>query len=257
MKSDCVTLWIGDSLGPVERACFRSVLRQGHGLALYCYGEPAGVPRGVEIRDAAAVLPESDILYHRSTRSPALFSDWFRFELQRLGLGTWIDTDLYLIGPLDLESDYLLAEEEPGLINGSVLRLPRDSPILPGLLEPFERRITPDWLPWHHYLAARLRETIKGEADLSRLPWGSVGPYALTALARRHGLYSLAYPPEVFQPVPWDRADWILDPRTRLEDVATERTVGIHLANQFIKRFKDSPAPAGSFLSRLQAEGRD
>src|SRR5690349_7920416 len=38
--ADCVTLWIGESLGAVERACLRSVLRQGHSLALYCYDRP-------------------------------------------------------------------------------------------------------------------------------------------------------------------------------------------------------------------------
>ena len=34
----------------------RSVVRQGHSLALYCYSKPAGVPDGLEMRDAAAQL---------------------------------------------------------------------------------------------------------------------------------------------------------------------------------------------------------
>ena len=42
-------------LGPrkIERACLRSVLRQGHRLSLYCYEKPAGVPTGV-IENASA-----------------------------------------------------------------------------------------------------------------------------------------------------------------------------------------------------------
>src|SRR6476659_583016 len=88
----CVTLWIGDSLGPIERACLRSVLGHGHALTLYCYKEPIGIPAGVDLADASAILPESAVL-RDSTGSVALFSDWFRYELLQRGLGTWVDTD--------------------------------------------------------------------------------------------------------------------------------------------------------------------
>src|SRR5689334_5913692 len=98
----CVTLWIGESLGPVERACLCSVIRQGHRLVLYCYRRPAGVPEEVELKDAATILPESSVFYHRKG-SVALFADWFRYELQRRGSGTWVDTDVYLLRPLDKE----------------------------------------------------------------------------------------------------------------------------------------------------------
>src|SRR5687768_2878830 len=88
LLTQCVTLWIGPSLGAVERACLKSVLRQGHRLALYCYREPIGVPDGVELRDAAEILPEHRIIRHK-TGSVALFANWFRYELQRRSLGTW------------------------------------------------------------------------------------------------------------------------------------------------------------------------
>ena len=253
--SDCVTLWVGGSLGPVERACMRSVLRQGHSLALFCYREPAGVPAGVALRDASEVLPETNIFMHRSG-SPALFADWFRLELQKQALGTWVDADMYLLAPIELAKPYLLAEEEPGLINNAVLRLPSDCPMLPRLIEPFERGTTPEWLPWHSYLPAKLRELVRGRADLARMPWGSTGPYALTKLARRFGLHSLAVPPDVFHPVNWRNAEWILDSRQRVEDVSTERTVGLHLWNHCIRNFKSLTPPRGSFLERLHAEGR-
>jgi hypothetical protein len=41
-----------------------------------------------------------------------------------------------------------------------------------------------------------------------------------------------------------------------LEEIITERTVGIHLWNECIKGYKDAAAPKGSFLDRLQREGR-
>jgi hypothetical protein len=261
-----VSLWIGDSLGPVERACLRSVMAQGHDVALYCYRRPKGVPEQVEVRDAAEILPERSIFLHRNG-SVGIFADWFRYELQRRSLGTWIDLDNYFIAPIDMQRPYLFGQQidvnrpfllsgkRPGEIAIGVLRIPADSPLLPPLLEQFEERRTPDWVPWYHRIASQVREAVLGEADLTRLPWGTTGPYALTALARRFGLSGEASPPEVFNPVCWREADWILDPRRSIDDVVTERTVGVHLWNACIRHFKNKPAPEGSFLERLQREG--
>lgn len=253
---ECVTLWIGDRLGAVERACLKSVLRQGHKLALYCYHEPTGVPNGVELRDAETIVSERSVFRH-SAGGVGHFSDWFRYELQRRGLGTWVDTDVYLLAPLDGGPPYLFGEQEPGVINNAVLRLPANSPMLADLLEPFERQTTPKWLPWQSWMRSRVAELIDGRADFASLPWGSTGPHALTAVARSHRLDSEALPPEVFYPVSWRQADWIVDPSVALDQVATARTVAVHLWNECIKTVKDRPAPEGSFLSRLQREGRD
>lgn len=250
----CVTLWIGDKLGPVERACLRSVNRQGHAVALYCYTKVEGVPLGVELRDASTVLPESHIFRQRNG-SVASFSDWFRYELLRLGAGTWIDTDIYLLKPLDEAAEYLFGEEEPGIINNAVLRLPARSALLSSLLEVFERRRTPSWLPWRAFVAVRARQLVNGQVDLTRLKWGATGPMALSSLARDLGLATLAHPAEVFNPIPWSKANWILDPAVQLEQLTTERTVAVHLWNYCISEFKNAPAPHGSFLERLQQEG--
>ena len=254
MPADCVTLWIGDALGAVERACLKSVLRQGHGLALYCYRRPEGVPDGVEIRDANDVLPETEIFLRRNG-SVAAFADWFRLELQRLALGTWVDTDIYLLRPLDRDRAYLFGEEEPGLINNAILRIPAQSPLLPPLLELFERKRMPSWIPWRFYLPTVVRELFSGRGDLSRWPFGTTGPFALTAAAKRLGLSSEAFPKEVFNPVRWQSAAWIVDPAISLESVTTERSVAVHLWNECIRDFKNEPAPVGSFLHRLQQEG--
>jgi len=248
--------WIGDRLGPLERACIRSVVRQGHPLALYCYQPPSGIPELVEIRDAEQILPQSRVMRHKRG-SVALFSDWFRYELQKRALGTWLDTDVYLLKALDIPGPYILAEYEPGKINGSILRLPADSPMVPALLAPFESATMPDWLPWRSYVPGRLRQLMTGRVDLSRLAWGSVGTYALTALAHRFGLASQAQPPDVFHPVSWRNAHWIADPTISLEQIITGRTIGIHLWNECIKDIKNEPAAKGSFLARLQDEGRE
>ena len=250
----CVTLWIGDSLGPVERACLRSILRQGHALTLYCYQEPIGIPAGVDLADASAIIPESAIL-RDSTGSVALFSDWFRYELLHRRLGTWVDADVYLVGALDAESPYLFGIESPGILNNAVLRAPSDSSLISGLLEPFVKPTTPKWMPLGKYSRMRARELLTGHVALADVPWGTTGPRALTGLARRHGLMHLAQPQDLFYPVPWSRASWILDPDAALEEVISERTVAVHLWNHCIRGIKNRTAPKGSFLARLQSEG--
>jgi hypothetical protein len=223
-------------------------------MSLYCYRLPAGVPDGIEIRDASEILAEERVVRYRSG-SVALFANWFRYELQRRSAGTWLDCDAYLLAPLDGQSPYLYGEERPGLIANGVLRLPFDSPMVRDLIQPFEERSVPPWLPWRARMAAHLRLLATGRSDVSRMPWGSLGPRALTFVARKYGCDRLALHPDVLYPTRWENASWITDPAVRLEDVITPRTVSIHLWNERIKAFKDERAPAKSFLARLQDEG--
>lgn len=248
------SLWIGPSLGAVERACLRSALAQGHEVTLWCYERPEGVPEGIEFGEAADILPAGRIVRHENG-SPALFANLFRYELQRRGLGTWIDCDVYLLAPIEAARPYLFAWEGRDVINNAVLRLPADSPMLAPLIALFDERRVPSWLPWRHRLAAwrRLRRT--GRTGLSHMPWGSAGPKALTALARRHRRDRWALPPRSFYPVPWQRAGWIREPSIGLDEMIGADTVGVHLWHEVIRPWKDEPARPGSFLARLQAEG--
>jgi hypothetical protein len=175
--------------------------------------------------------------------------------LLRRGLGTWVDTDIYLLRPLDLECSYLFGFESKDRLNSAVFRAPSDSPLLTGLLEPFEKRTTPRFMSWRHYGPKRLRELITGKVDMTDIPWGTTSPAALTGLARELGLTHLAQPRERFYPAPWQQADWIVDPDTSLADVIGQGTVAVHLWNYCIASFKNDPAPHGTFLARLQQEG--
>jgi hypothetical protein len=78
----------------------------------------------------------------------------------------------------------------------------------------------------------------------------------LTALAQPllHRIDPL--PPDILYPVGWRDAEWIANPERKLEDVVTSRTVAIHLWNERVKQLKERPAAGGSFLARLQEEGR-
>jgi len=207
----------------------------------------------VELQDASHVLPATAVVRHRRG-SVAPFSDWFRYELLKRGLGTWIDTDMYLLRPLDEQLEHLFGEERPSVINNAVLRLPANSPVLHELLSPF-RGTMPAWLAPRHRLSSHLRKLLAGGVDVGAMPWGTTGPAALTAAAAKFGLSSLALPPAAFYPVPWERAHWILDPTLDLQQMVTDSTVGIHLWNECIRDVKGRPPPEGSFLHRLHIEG--
>lgn len=253
--TDFVTLWIGERLGPVERACLKSMVRHGR-VALYCYSKPIGVPEGVELRDALSIIALEDLRTHCGSRSD-LYSDWFRYLLLARGLGTWLDMDVYVVGAIDGERPYLFGrQQDPDSVNGAVLRAPPQSALLAALMGQFERREVPPWQPPRYYWPMRFRQMLSGRVELQRTRWGTTGPFALTALIARLGLESWVEPGERFYPISWKRADWILDSNVRLEDVITPDTAAVHLWNECIRDYKDRPPPAGSFLRRLHEEGR-
>ena len=81
----CNALWVGPSIGPVESACLSSFVAAGHQVDLYSYENPSGVPAGVNLLDANAILPHPPIARYRSNGSPSLFSNRFRYALLAAG----------------------------------------------------------------------------------------------------------------------------------------------------------------------------
>lgn len=250
-----LTLWVGAELSFLERACLRSALAHGHEVALYCYAPPRGVPTGVEVRDAAAILPEAEIIRYPNG-SPALFANRFRYELLHRALGTWIDCDVYFIAPLRDSEDYLMGDQGGGTINTALLRLPAASPVLADLRALFCERVVPPWLPWRSRLAARARRLRTGRSGVARMPWGSTGPEALTWLARRHGLTDRVLPATRFYPVHWTAAEWVCTPDLALDDMIAPDTIAVHLWHGRLGSHAISSAPQGSFAARLREEGR-
>jgi hypothetical protein len=232
----------------------RSFLRHGHRYELYSYGPVQGVPDGVVLRDAAEVLPPSDIILYPNG-SPAIFANRFRYALQLRGAGLWVDTDVYCLRPMDFTGEHVFGWENEQFINNAVLCLPRDFPALEVLLQPFDGKVEPELAAPEVKARARSQQELAGRYDPASLGWGLTGPHALTHVLKAQGLDSLARPQAVFYPTGWQDAAWIADPGRRLEDVVAPDTVAVHLWNNCIRKIKDAPGRAGSFLQRLQREG--
>src|SRR5579872_6915884 len=92
-------LWVGDRLGYLEQLCLVSGLACGHAVRLFSY-EPKnlrGVPTGIEVCDAAEVMPRERMITYTECGSYALGSNFWRYEMLGQGLGYWLDLDVLVL----------------------------------------------------------------------------------------------------------------------------------------------------------------
>lgn len=248
-------LWVEGRLGPLERACMRSVTAQGHRLILWHYQPLEGVPECTELRDGDVVVPRERLFRHVPTGSYSLFSNLFRYELLRQGRGLWLDADVYLLKPIPIGDGHVYGFAQPGTVASAVLGLPAGSPVLADLIGYFDARRIPPWLPGRWRLRYAWQRLLLGNYRIETMPWGNLGPLALTKQIARHGLLDKIRHQSVFSPWTWRDADWIFHPGARLEDRTTPQTLAVHLFNEMIRGAKGSKPAAGSFFERLQREG--
>jgi hypothetical protein len=185
-----------------------------------------------------------------------LFANHFRYALQQHDAGIWMDTDNYCLKPLDFEDEYLFGRQATGSIAIGVLRLPKNSPVLENLLALFHAGAIPVWGPTPAQKLARDALDRGEPVPWETMRWGLTGPRALTYYLEQSALAHLAKPPSVFYPADFTEAEWIIDPTRSLSEFIREDTAALHLWNEKIKAFKDRPAPQGTFLARIQEEGR-
>jgi hypothetical protein len=247
-------IWIGSELGPIQTACLRSFLRVGHRTVLHCYRKPIDVPKGVELADAAKLLPESQLIRHKESGSYALFSDLLRYKLLREGLGLYVDCDILCIRPIK-DEEFIFGWSTPKAINGAVLKLPAGSPILADLCK-INDGFIPPWSSVRYRLRMRLCRMLGATGPtLEELPWGSAGPTALTWYAKHHGIDHLAKSKDVFYPLGSKEMALLFDPNRTIDDLITPRTATMHLYNEYFKRrsLHVIPIPPSSPLGRMIA----
>lgn len=246
-------LWIGERLGAIEQLSLASWLASGHPVRLHAYDRIANVPDSVQISDANLIVPfdEMRTLRHRKSGSFALASDYFRYRLQLAGGGLWSDLDVVCLKPVELQGRAIFGLENWDFINGAVLYLDPDLPLASELVAIFSRSFVPPWIRRKKRIEWRFRRMIGQAPTPARLPWGTFGPRAITALAKEHGHFWDAQPSFVFYPIHAREAHYMYDPRFSLESRITERTLTVHLWNEALRDLKSTTPPAGSALAAL------
>jgi hypothetical protein len=246
-------LWVGPALGRIEKLSINSFLQAGHKVRLHAYADIKNVPAPVELCDAARLMPlaEAQALRHRKTGSFALASDLFRYRLMANGEGLWSDTDVVCLRPVALPGPHIFGWESARHINGALLYLDRDSPLLADLLDNFRANHIPPWLGLKRSLPFRIKLLARKRFDPAKLPWGTFGPRALTYLAHRHGASAQAQKRAVFYPLMPRDAPRIFEADFGLPEDDLKEAYAIHLWNERLKDIKDTTPAQGSVLDQL------
>ena len=193
------SLWIGPRLRWIERMSMSSFLLNGWRYKLYVYDQPEGVPDGVELADAAAILPR-DAVFREGGGSGAhsgsfgAFSDLFRYALLVRRGGLWTDTDAINLRPFEPTGARLVATEwtDAGILgpNGALMASPANDPVQRMCLEHAEALVT------------------GGGIHFAR-----IGPQLLAEVFADGGMQGYtALPPEFMNPVGWMETGKLVQP---------------------------------------------
>ncbi len=155
MRPDVVTFWHGP-LDALRLTCLRSQVAAGHKVTVYSFEPIAQLPDGVGNAEAEAILPHA---FSEQLRPPQpdgtwrdwtilQFSDFFRMRLMARSAGLWLDADVLLLKPIEIDpARPYFAWERPRQLGNSVLYLPSGDPIVAAFADLMEQdELTPDWL---------------------------------------------------------------------------------------------------------------
>jgi hypothetical protein len=202
-------------------AATRSMVLAGHRVKLWSY-TPSRlqglVHGGIELCDAAEVMPRP--LFERVVARSEIrfFSDLFRYAVLYEQGGLWLDTDVVLLRPFPFRGDYFLNlqwrhGDKGHFICGNALYAKACS----------------------RHMRALYERALQRFFDASGLEFGDVGPKLLSDyVASEAGaeLRSWLFSPMFFNAVDWTESDLFHRPLRELGDYLNDdRVVGIHLWN--------------------------
>lgn len=238
MRPDVVTFWHGP-LDGLRQTCLRSQVAAGHKVTVYSFDPVPGLPDGVGNAEAEAILPHA---FSERLRPPQpdgswrdwttlQFSDFFRMRLMAENAGLWLDADVLLLKPVELDvAKPYFAWERPRQLGNSVLYLPPRDPIVTAFESLMKQdELTPDWLALRHRLTFALRRWRGGSRRLSDIRVAIFGPAALTALARRAGELQHALPKQSFYAVHAE-PKLFFEPSDFSKLIADPAIIGLHVS---------------------------
>ena len=183
--TDFASFWHGGPLHAFAWACLASFPDEGADLSLYSYDMRLEAPPGVRLLDARKICPDETLVSRYladGKPSIATFADMFRYRMIRRTGQCWVDTDLVCLkAPAFAKDPMIFCRQADAvsalLVNNAVLRLPPSDPALEDLVA-----------------------TAGAAADVDGR-WGALGPFLLTPVLQKHGLYDKAFEPRVCYPI--------------------------------------------------------
>ena len=240
-QADCefASFWHGGQLDPFAYGCLASFPLSGADIRLYSYDDRLEVPPGVSVADARSICPdESQVRRYIANGKPSIatFADMFRYRMIRETGCCWVDTDLVcLTKPSFTGEPYIFCRQADAvgalLVNNAVLRLPPSDPAL-----------------------AELVATAESAIDVDQ-KWGAIGPFLLTPVLEKHGIYDRALDPHVCYPVEPEQfwKPFLPSCRAQVEEAVAGAAL-VHLWSEAIRWSQYDLAvcpPAGSYLHEV------
>ena len=250
------TLWIEGRLRLVDVVCLSSMVDKGMDVTLFAYGDIPNIPPGVNVLDAETVLPlemiERLTPIHKKNRvshQPVMnFSDLFRVKCQKLGLGLWLDSDVFLFRSFEYNiHEVYFAKEDSHRIGSPVFYVPARHPICMDYIEFIDNSadLFPDWLGFRRgKLKPFLYDLFGIEYSAPDLGVTIYGNDAFTRLAKRHDCYRLARPKSSFYYWNGKRTEYLFQDREFAFLLDDPKHIGIHIHR---KGRTTSPAVRNSF----------
>ncbi len=195
--------WTGP-LTTMERLSMQSFIANGHEFHLYVYdGNMPGVPDNVHLRNAAEIVPESEV---RTFRCAQQFSDFFRMMLLLKRGGWHSDLDNICLKPLDFpESHIFYRDHDEATITLALSKAPAGSDLLRHCCD---------------YVMSLDKDTRE------YLPWQAIGSEFVLGAVEYFGMTEFAQPGKVFDPVHHARVRDIVDPAVEFD---LSKSYSVHL----------------------------
>jgi hypothetical protein len=220
MNSEFASFWHGGPLNPFAYGCLASFPQADADIRLYSYDDRLEVPPGVRIEDARSVCPDGSRVHRYivdGRPSIATFADMFRYRMIRETGSSWVDTDfICLTTPSFTSEPYIFCRQADAvsalLVNNAVLRLPPSDPAL-----------------------AELVATAESVIDVDQ-KWGALGPFLLTPVLEKYGVYDKALDPHVCYPIEPEQfwKPFLPSYRDRVEEIVHGATL-LHLWSEAIR----------------------
>ena len=255
---EIASLWIGPSLGWIERLCLTSFVANGHKVTLFQTEPISNVPDGISVENASDLydIPQ-DILQNTPLAHSA---DIFRLYLQQRSDFVWVDTDAVCHRPFRLNQNGYLTGwvPETDALNNGVMAYPRDSKAIAQLIDYFEDGAgIPPWFSPRHGRKLQAIDPDQRKFAKPKIFRTVFGPHGLTYVARQTGEVEEASSPDVLFPVPWHSVDLFFNPHGGVDGWITQRTLSLHLYTSAIRKWHvNMPVQKGCYIDNLMTELR-
>ncbi len=241
LRDEVRFFWVGPPLSAYEILSLKSFLGAGARVILYAYDKSLAVPDGVELRDAAEVLPLDVLNRYNSgnAKAWARHSDLFRYVMLEKFGGWYADLDIVCLADVLPQGEMYFGRANETRIFAGLLKFPKSAAVLKDLVAEAER------------LLPQADTMMEDEAR------AMIGTPLLSRMLQQCGLDRLAAPTRDAYAIPFNEALAFFDPEKCEALLARlEGCTFTHLWNgawAALRIPRDYGPPRGSLLDALFA----